>query len=287
MNIPFIKMTGLGNDYIFFNSLQKDLLPNIINLVPQLSDRHFGIGGDGVIVIEPSQNADCRMRIFNSDGREAPMCGNGIRELVKLVWDKGWIKKNPLSVETKSGVMDITLRIDASGLMESASVRMGYLNFDPKEIPFCSPDGRCVRDIFVFDYPFQGRQFLFYTGSVGTKHAVCFLEEEVDSFDFCGLGQMIEQDNDLFPDGINVEFVNVLSPTKAVMRVWERGAGHTLACGTGAVFVTGLGIHLGFFSDQVEICLERGSLFISQEHDGMMIMDGSADLVFEGEINIE
>ncbi|MGL4677319.1 MAG: diaminopimelate epimerase [Brevinema sp.] len=288
MKIPFIKMTGLGNDYIFFNALDQGLSLKILDLIPKLSDRHFGIGGDGVIFIESSQRADCRMRIFNSDGREAPMCGNGVRELAKIVWDQGLIKKNPLFVETKSGIIEIIMTINISDVMESASVRMGYLNFDPKEIPFCSPNGRRIKDIYVFEYFFQGRQFLFYVGSVGTKHATCFLEEDVDSFDFCCLGKMIEQDKVLFPDGVNVEFVNILSPTKAVMRVWERGAGHTLACGTGAVFVTGLGMYLGFFStqEQIEIQLEYGSLFIYQDFSGMMVMNGTADLVFEGEINI-
>lgn len=289
MKLPFIKMNGLGNDYIFVNALKNPtLIELVIPYISSLSDRNFGIGGDGVIFVTTSSIADCQMRMFNSDGSEGTMCGNGIRELAKLVWDKNIIQKNPLFVETKNGVLSLNLTIDNDNIMQSASVTMGKLDFNPENIPFNSPDHIKEHDIYVFDYIFNQNSYRFYVGGIGSKHAVCFLDEDVNTFDFCSIGKLIEQDKSLFPEGVNVEFVNIISSTCGIMRVWERGSGHTLACGTGATFVAGVGMKLGHFSSQktIEIQLEKGSLFISKNQDDTMIMDGIATLVFEGEIHL-
>ena len=289
MLVNFIKATGIGNDYIFINTLdQPELTQKIIPYIPKLSDRNFGVGGDGVIFLEPSACADCSMRMFNADGREGGMCGNGIRSLAKILWDKNIIKKNPLSINTGNGVLEISMEFDQNQKMSMALVGMGTLDFDPKNIPFCSPDKKKIDGVSVFTYLYNDQELLFYVGGIGSKHATCFLNEDVTSFDFCTIGNLIEQDKSLFPEGVNVEFVNIISPTQAIMRVWERGSGHTLACGTGATFVAGVGMHLGKFdpSGIVEIILERGSLFISQKDDGTMMMKGEADLVFEGTIDL-
>ena len=282
----FYKMNGLGNDYIFFNALDNvSLTEYIIPYIPYLSDRNFGIGGDGVITIEPSSLADCRMRMFNIDSSEGMMCGNGIRELAKLVWEKDWIKKNPLLVETGNGVLSISMDIKDDKML-MATVDMGSMNYKPIDLPFNSPDGAKEKGIYTFTRFHKEQNFLFYTGMIGSKHTTCFIEQDVKTFEFCSLGQSIEKDKVLFPEGVNVEFVNIISQKKVLMRVWERGSGHTLACGTGATFVVGLGMDLGYLDKdaEVEVILERGSLFISKK-DNMMIMKGSADLVYEGKID--
>lgn len=289
MKVSFTKMNGLGNDYIFFNALKNSsLVTQIIPYVPKLSDRNFGIGGDGVIIIESSDTCNCRMRMFNRDGSEGDMCGNGIRELAKLLWDKKIINKNPLLIQTNNGSLSVQMEFDQNKKMNTALVEMGCLDFDPKNIPFCSPNEHKIEGISVFTYLYNNQELLFYVGGIGSKHATCFLLEDVTNFDFCTIGNLIEQDKSLFPEGVNVEFVNIISSTQAIMRVWERGSGHTLACGTGATFVAGLGMYLGKFdpSKIVEIILERGSLFISQKDDGTMMMKGGADLVFEGMIDL-
>lgn len=289
MYISFTKMNGLGNDYIFINALDDESLFDKVNpYISQLSDRNFGIGGDGVIFITRSVVADCQMRMYNSDGREGPMCGNGIRELAKLVWDKKIIRQNPLSVQTQNGVLSLDLTIDKDDKVQSVSVQMGFLDFDPKNIPFNSPSNLTEKNIYTFDFSFNEQRYHFYVGGIGSKHAVCFVEDEVDNIDFCSIGKAIEQDKLLFPEGVNVELVNILSPTSGIMRVWERGSGHTLACGTGATFVAGVGMELGYFSSHatIEIQLEKGSLFISKNKDDQMIMNGVATLVFDGEIEL-
>ncbi len=274
MRLSFTKMNGLGNDYIFVNAIDDtSLIDTIIPFIPKMSDRHFGIGGDGVIFIASSDVADFQMRMFNSDGREGEMCGNGIRELARYVYSKNLSQKNPLAIETKSGIRTI----HKNG--ELFSVQMGQVNFDATS--FCLLNDQKIKDVSVFEY----ESLLFYVGSVGSRHAVCFMEQDVTMFDFYTLGHKLDKDKSIFYDGANIEFVNIISPQKAIMRVWERGAGHTLACGTGATFVVGLGMHLGYFDANVEVVLERGSLFISKEND-TMIMEGEADLVFDGEIEL-
>lgn len=288
MILNFVKMNGLGNDYIFFNDLKNNNLTKfLIPYIPQLSDRHFGIGGDGVIVIESSKLCDCRMRMFNADGSEAAMCGNGIRELAKLVWEKNWIKKNPLIVETGYGAMIIRMDIKDDKML-SATVEMGRMNFDSQSSYFLSPDQAQDQGVSTFLYSYKGENILFYVGSIGSNHATCFLDQEIEkTVDFCSIGRSIEHNKQFFPEGINVEFINIISSTKILMRVWERGSGHTLACGTGATFVVGLGMKLGLLdkTKTIEVVLERGSLFISQKNDEMMVMKGSADFVFEGTID--
>ncbi len=281
MLLEFTKMNGLGNDYIFVDAFKNpEWVDKIRPYIPKLSDRHFGAGGDGVIFVAPSEKADCRMRMFNADGSEGPMCGNGIRELAKLVWDKEIIKNNPLMVETESGVKKVTLKLDRDGKVESAKVDMGALSLDTDDF-FNSPDGGQFDTIPVFNYPFEGKEYIFYVGAVGAWHAVCFLKENVEEFDFCALGMQIEKDKSLFPSGVNVEFVNAVTKNKCIMRVWERGSGHTLACGTGASFVAAVGRRLGYFGDDVEVVLERGSLYITLDGDDI-IMEGSVDHVYEG-----
>jgi len=289
MLINFTKMNALGNDYIFFNAFDD---PNMVNLiiphVSKLSNRHFGIGADGIIIIESSELYDCTMRIFNSDGSEGIMCGNGIRQLTKLLWDKNIIRKEKLKIETLSGVREVTLLINEKFQMEMAIVNMGGINFDPKTLPFYQKKRIYKNNIPIFYEEYQSSKLCFYVGSLGNAHATCILEDNINYFDFKIIGKKIETNKNIFPDGINVEFVNIISDTKLIIRVWEKGSGHTLACGTGATFVVGLGMKLGILdpTKEIEVILEKGSLFISKNNDQSFNMKGIAELVFEGTINI-
>ncbi|MGL4394569.1 MAG: diaminopimelate epimerase [Brevinema sp.] len=289
MKIPFIKMTGLGNDYIYFNLLQTpDLSDLIIKNAVKLSDRNFGIGGDGVILILPSNQAYCRMQMFSDSGLEGEMCGNGIRGLAKIVWDRQLIAENPLTVETLAGIRSIEITSDQNNLMTLATVNMGALYLDPTTVPFCPPQIQTQNDISFFIYHHDNLELKFFVGCIGkgSRHAVCFAEQDVDTIDFCTIGKSIELNEDLFPDRVNVEFVNILSSNTLKMRVWERGSGHTLACGTGATFAAAIASKLGFVSSpSIEVQLERGSLFIS-EQNLEYLMQGPSEYIFEGVVDL-
>ena len=261
----FTKMHGLGNDYLY---VYGEVPADIAELSQRLSDRHFGAGSDGMIYISPSGTADFRMRIFNADGSEAKMCGNGIRCVGKYVYDKGYTDKTHLTIETLSGIRTLDLQI-RSGKVKSVTVDMGCTEV-AGEIGL-TVNGEVLRGIPV---------------SVGNPHFVIFVYD-MDKVDLYGLGPLLEK-HDAFPGGVNVEFVQVIDKDHLRMRVWERGSGVTMACGTGACASTAAAVIKGYCrpDDPVSVELDGGTLEITIKSDGTAMMNGPAALIYEGETEI-
>ena len=258
----FTKMHGLGNDYLYFFGEVPD---NVSELSVKLSDRHFGAGSDGLIYISPSQTADFKMRIFNADGSEAMMCGNGIRCVGKYVYDKGYTDKTVLNIETLSGNKELKLQMGRN-TVKAVSVRMGKAEVgDPVRIEV------------------GGRKLSCIPVSVGNPHAVIFTEDPLDRIAE-ELGPLVEH-HELFPGGVNVEFVQVITADGLRMRVWERGSGVTLACGTGACASAAAAVHLGYCKPEtpVTVRLDGGLLEITVGEDYSVIMSGPAETVYEGD----
>lgn len=261
--LHFTKMEGLGNDYVYLNCL-KHTPDNLPDLAKRLSDRHFGVGADGLICICPSPIADVRMRMFNADGSEGEMCGNGIRCVGKYVYDKGLIPKAELTVETKAGIKRLWLTVK-SGAVAAATVDMGK--------PCVSPCSTII---------VKGKGYTVYPVSVGNPHAVLFLPE-IENLDFNTLGPQIEC-HPMFPNRTNVEFVKCIDRTHLTMRVWERGSGETLACGTGATAVLAAAATLGLCEREALIRLRGGELSLRWDtKDDHIYLTGPARTVFEGE----
>lgn len=257
----FTKMHGLGNDYLYVFGEVPD---NIIDICRKLSDRHFGAGSDGMIYISPSETADFRMRIFNADGSEAKMCGNGIRCVGKYVYDKGYTYKTSLTIETLSGIKTLVLSVEG-GKVTDASVGMGK-GIVGDELKLDAATGIPV--------------------SVGNPHFVVFADD-AESVPVGTLGPLIEK-NEAFPDGVNVEFVEVLGENRLRMRVWERGSGVTLACGTGACAASVAAVSRGICraGEPITVVLDGGELEITVSFDLSITMKGPAETVYEGEAEI-
>jgi len=259
----FTKMHGLGNDYLY---VYGDVPSDIEDLSRKMSDRHFGAGSDGMIYIGPSELADFRMRIFNADGSEAKMCGNGIRCVGKYVYDKGYTEKRRLTVETLSGVK--TLKLETSnGRVRTVTVDMGTVTVGKTE------------EIEVL-----GQKIRFVPVSVGNPHAVVFTDD-AENAPLTSIGAAMEK-NERFPGGTNVEFVEQTGPGRIRMRVWERGSGITMACGTGACASAAAVVSRGMctFSEPVTVQLDGGALKITVEPDMSVKMTGPASTVYEGEV---
>ncbi|BAK45116.1 diaminopimelate epimerase [Eggerthella sp. YY7918] len=258
----FTKMHGLGNDYLY---VYGEVPEDIKELSTRLSDRHFGAGADGMIYITNSAVADFKMRIFNADGSEAAMCGNGIRCVGKYVYDKGYTDKTRLSIETLSGIRTLQLHVVA-GTVRSVTVDMGMVVTEPPVTVSVGED-----------------QITLTPVSVGNPHAVVFVGD-VEAVPLATLGAALEH-HELFPDGVNVEFVQVLDNEALRMRVWERGSGITLACGTGACASVGAAIAANHcqYSDVVAVQLDGGTLKIEISPDNVAHMGGPAHFVYEGE----
>ncbi len=258
----FTKMHGLGNDYLY---VYGEAPENVAELSKKLSDRHFGAGSDGMIYISPSETADFKMRIFNADGSEAMMCGNGIRCVGKYVYDKGYTDKTFLRIETLSGIKSLQLRV-SGGKVKAATVYMGTAEAAPeRELTAC------------------GETLAYTPVSVGNPHAVVFVED-VNLVPLDTLGPAVEKHPD-FPGGVNVEFVQVLSEKQLRMRVWERGSGITMACGTGSCASVAAAIQKGYCSagEPVSVNLDGGTLEIRVDTAGEVQMTGPAETVYEGE----
>lgn len=261
--MKFTKMHGLGNDYIYLNCL--NCMPDDPSaLAKALSDRHFGIGGDGLICICSSEFADFRMRMFNADGSEGAMCGNGIRCVGKYAYDKGLTDKTELTIETASGMKHLTL-YTGQGKVTSAAVDMGV------------PEIGGITKIAVKEITYTGVEV-----SVGNPHFVVAVPD-VNAVDVVCIGPLIER-HPRFPGGVNVEFVQVLGHDRFKMRVWERGSGETLACGTGACAAAAVLANAGKIGRRVTACLPGGDLEILwRQWDDHLLMIGPAVTVFEGE----
>ena len=258
----FTKMHGLGNDYLY---VYGEVPENIAELSIKLSERHFGAGSDGMIYISPSDIADFKMRIFNADGSEAKMCGNGIRCVGKYVYDKGYTDKKKLKIETLSGIKTLDLQV-VGGMVKTVAVDMGKA--EVSENMTLSVDGDEVICTPV---------------SVGNPHAVIFVSN-IDEAPLMTLGPKMEH-HPAFPDGVNNEFIEVVDSHTLRMRVWERGSGVTMACGTGACASTAAAIKNGYcsFDEDISVILDGGTLKIRISQDYSVTMTGPAEMIYEGE----
>jgi diaminopimelate epimerase len=288
MNLRFTKMHGLGNDFILIDCRDNELSRGLINqarlseLSRRLCHRRFGIGADQVLLLYPSSVADFKMVIFNSDGSEVEMCGNGIRCFAKYIWDRGLSEKEVLAVETAAGI----IRPGKSGQLVKVDMGEPVLEgrLIPVNLPPHPPLGKGGQG-GVIDFPLkiEDREFRITAVSMGNPHAVIFVDD-VETFEVKRYGPLIEN-HELFPRRINVEFIQVLDSGTLRMRVWERGSGETLACGTGASAAAVASNLRGFTGKRVKVILTGGELVIEWKEDDHVYMTGPAVEVFEGSIN--
>ena len=274
--IAFTKMHGIGNDYIYINCMEStpSRLPE---LAREMSDRHKGVGGDGIVLICPSEVADFRMRMFNNDGSEARMCGNASRCIAKYVHDHGLTAKNPINLETLSGIKVLSLNMNGDEV-ESVTVDMGVPSLKKADIPVVV-DSETDE---VVQYPLltPWGEFKVTAVSMGNPHGVIFVDS-IPDIPFDQLGPYLES-HPVWPDRANIEFAQILGPSDILMRVWERGTGETLACGTGACATAVASALNGFTGKTVTIHLRGGDLQISLADNGHVMMTGQATEVFQG-----
>lgn len=278
--MKFTKMQGLGNDYVYINCFE-EVVENPNELAKKISDRHFGVGSDGLILILPSEIADCKMRMFNWDGSESEMCGNGVRCVGKFVHDKGIVNKDEITVETLAGIKTIKLILDENNNTKMLTVNMGEPIFSPEKIPVISNE-EIVKNLKIKAID---REFTFTCVSMGNPHAITFVDD-VKNFDVEKYGKVLEV-NEHFPKRANIEFVEVIDENNLKMRVWERGSGETFACGTGTcATVVASFLNNKCNRENVKVELLGGNLYISwNEKDNNVYMTGPAEFVFEGEWN--
>lgn len=276
--IKFTKMQGLGNDYVYIDAIHQNINQESSSLAQFVSNRNFGVGSDGLILICKSEVADFKMRMFNSDGSEAEMCGNGIRCVGKFVYDKGLTDKTEVSIETLAGIKVLQLNVK-DGKVETVRVDMGEPILEPDKIPVISTENPVTN----LKATAENKDFTFTCVSMGNPHAITIVED-VQNFDVNKYGKVLEIDKQ-FPKRINVEFAQIVDEENIKMRVWERGAGETLACGTGAC-ATAVACYLnGYTKRNVTIELLGGNLFIEwNKENNHVYMTGPAVTVFEGEL---
>jgi len=281
--MKFTKMHGLGNDFIILDAIENDLSAiNFTELALTACNRKFGIGADGLIVVQPSEVADARMQIFNADGSEPEMCGNGIRCFAKYVYEKGEITKDVISVETRAGIMIPALILEGN-LVKLVEVDMGEPRLLRKEIPMTGgdPDERVINH----KSQITNHKLQMTCVSMGNPHCVIFVED-VHRTDVSGIGSQVET-ADLFPEKTNVEFIQVVDSGQLMMRVWERGVGETLACGTGACAAVVASVLTEKTDREVVVRLAGGDLKIEwQKEDNHVTMTGPAETVFSGELEL-
>ena len=274
--IEFTKMHGCGNDYVYIDAINQKI-ENKSELAKFVSDRHFGIGSDGLILICESKVADFKMQMFNSDGTEAEMCGNGIRCLGKFVYDKGMTNKEVVKIETLAGIKVLKLII-SNGKVEKVKVDMGEPILETDRIPVISSKNPAINlSLKVLD-----KEFMFTCVSMGNPHAITFIDEDVNFFDVQKYGKIVEN-LEIFTQKTNVEFINIVNKDNIKMRVWERGSGETLACGTGACASVVAAVLNGYTERNVNVELLGGVLEIEwNENDNHVYMTGPAVTVFDG-----
>ncbi|MGI9473922.1 MAG: diaminopimelate epimerase [Rubripirellula sp.] len=280
--MKFTKMHGAGNDYVYVDCFREELPDDLAELARQMSHRHFGIGADGLILIRPSEVGDARMQMFNADGSESEMCGNGLRCVAKYVHDHGIAAKPALKIETGAGVLGIDLQLGPSGKVSQVTVDMGKPGLEASEIPTTLATSGQVIDLPV---EFGGQTFQATCVSMGNPHCILFVEEATDAL-VLGLGPQIEQDS-RFPNRTNIEFVELISRDEVRQRTWERGSGETWACGTGASAVCVAGVLTGRTERKILNHLLGGDLTLEWKKDsGRVMMTGPAQEVFQGEWTI-
>lgn len=279
--MKFTKMHGIGNDYVYVNCFE-ETVENPERISELISDRHFGIGSDGLVLIMPSDKADFRMRMFNADGSEGMMCGNATRCIGKYVYDNGMTDKTEITLETKSGIKKLKL-FPENGKVKTVLVDMGKAIIKPAEIPVLA-DGE---DFISRKIEVNGNEETVTCVSMGNPHCVIFTDKNVDDFELEKIGPSYEN-HPLFPERINTEFANVIDGNTVKMRVWERGSGETWACGTGACATAVAACLNGHCKrdEEIRLMLRGGDLFITYKSDGTVLMRGPATTVFRGEIDI-
>ena len=277
--MKFTKMHGIGNDYVYVNCL-KENVENPSEVAIKISDRHFGIGSDGLILIKPSEVADGKMEMYNADGSQGAMCGNGIRCVAKYMYDYGITDKTSISVETKSGIkyLDLTLK---NGKVDTVKVNMGAPILKASEIPVISEKEQVISEPVTID----GKEWKITCVSMGNPHAITYIDD-VKHLEIEKIGPKFEN-HEIFPDRVNTEFVHVIDRNTVEMRVWERGSGETYACGTGACAVAVSSILNGLTEEEVTVKLLGGDLKIFwNREENRVYMTGSATKVFDGEIDL-
>ncbi|MCR4610759.1 MAG: diaminopimelate epimerase [Lachnospiraceae bacterium] len=278
--MKFTKMQGCGNDYVYVDCTDK-IIDNADKVAIKVSDRHFGVGADGLILIASSDVADFQMIMYNADGSRGEMCGNGIRCVGKFVYDKGLTAKKTVTVETLAGIKTLELNV-ADDKVKSVRVDMGSPEFIAKKVPVISENEKMLGETITVD----GEEYVVDCISMGNPHCVIRMEEDVRELELEKMGPSFENYK-AFPNKINTEFINVLDENRIRMRVWERGSGETLACGTGACASAVSCIINGVTKSPVDVELLGGYLTIEYSKDtNKVTMTGPAEIVFEGEIDV-
>ncbi|MBO5159550.1 MAG: diaminopimelate epimerase [Lachnospiraceae bacterium] len=278
--MKFTKMHGIGNDYVYVNCF-KETVENPSEVSKFVSDRHFGIGSDGLILIKPSEVADCYMEMYNADGSRSAMCGNGIRCVAKYIYDYGLTDKTEVDVETAAGIKHIVLTIK-DGKVEKARVDMGEPILKPELVPVIGEGDMLVNEPIMVD----GTEYRMTCVSMGNPHAVVFLDEDVKNLEIEKIGPKFEN-HERFPERVNTEFMYVLDRNTMNLRVWERGSGETWACGTGTCASVVASVLNGLTERNVLVHLLGGDLEILwDEKDNHVYMTGPAATVFDGEIEL-
>lgn len=278
VDMEFTKMHGIGNDYIYFNCLQKEI-DKPEELAVRLSDRHFGVGGDGIVIILPSKIADFRMRMFNIDGSEGKMCGNASRCVGKYLYEKGLTKEKVIRLETISGIKTLNLTVERE-VVTKVEVNMGKAITLAKNIPVVFDKDEVVGE----PVNINGKDYKITCVSIGNPHCVIFTNN-IEKLDLIKIGPQFEN-NSIFPERVNTEFVEVIDKDNLKMRVWERGSGETLACGTGACATVVAAVLNGYSKRDIEVKVKLigGELSIKYLSNGEVSMSGPAEFVFEGRI---
>ena len=274
--VKFTKMHGIGNDYVYINCFDQQI-ENPNDLAIKMSPRRFSVGADGVILICPSDVADAKMRMFNLDGSEGKMCGNGIRCVGKFIYDNNIAHKNTVTVETLSGIKTLQIT-DKNGLADTITVDMGKAELNPEKIPALADCDSIIDTAITVD----GKDYNITAVSMGNPHAVTFCDS-IDDLDLETMGPHFEH-HEMFPEQVNTEFIRVIDDKTLQMRVWERGSGETFACGTGACAAVVAAVENGYCNrdEEITVHLAGGDLFITYKTDGTVFMRGGATTVFDG-----
>lgn len=283
MKLNFIKMHGAGNDYVYVDGM-KYQIPDESAAAKKLSDRHFSVGGDGLIIIKKGSVADYEMVMYNADGSRGAMCGNGIRCVAKYLFDEGYTNnEKEFTIESMGAIKHIKVNV-IDGKAVSARVDMGKPILKASDIPVNFDGEKCVNQPVTF----ADRKFNMTCVSMGNPHAVMFIDEHPTDFDLNKYGSIAEQDTSLFPDRVNAEFAKIIDGENIEMRVYERGAGETLACGTGACATAVSAILNGYCDNKVTVHLLGGDLLIewSGNENDSVIMTGPAEYAFTGTVEI-
>ncbi|WP_302669067.1 diaminopimelate epimerase [Eubacterium sp. AF15-50] len=277
--MEFVKMEGCGNDYVYVNGFNTKIdNPNELSKI--VSDRHFGIGSDGLIVINPSEVADFKMSMYNADGSEGKMCGNGIRCVAKYVYDYKMIDKEVITVETLAGIKTLKLNVE-NGKVKTVRVNMGSPIINAKDVPVISDKEKVINEPVVID----GKEYGITCVSMGNPHAITFVDD-TDSLKIEKIGPGFEK-NEIFPDRVNTDFIQIIDRKTIKMRVWERGSGETLACGTGACASVVACVLNNLTDNKVTVKLLGGDLEIKYDTDeNTVYMTGPARIAFTGNIDI-